>query len=210
MNVQIGTYGWQNDAWLSTFYPNDLPEDWRLDFFSNIYRVVLVPQVEWQAWSKETLLDIVECVDHEFGIYLAIQVENEDALENVQLLDQLNRILSVLGTHVLGFVIWSEVVFTQLKFLQRPVTLVSTQYYLSGWRWRSNRFWVSGNPLGWVDLLPEDGKVQAELLRSFMGSLAKIEKKQTFISVLPFIVGGEKINMEHVANLKTIGELLGY
>jgi len=50
--LQVGTNGWEHDEWLGVFYPDDLPESWRLDYFSNAFNVVLVPQQAWLSWSQ--------------------------------------------------------------------------------------------------------------------------------------------------------------
>ena len=39
----IGCHGWDHDSWVPDFYPEELPRQWRLCFYSNAYRGVLVP-----------------------------------------------------------------------------------------------------------------------------------------------------------------------
>ena len=208
--LQIGTCGWEHEGWLGHFYPDDLPESWRLDYFSNEFNVVLVPQQVWLSWSQTTIKAIVESVDDNFGFYLALQNEFEGGVKNKKTVLQLQSILSILGTSVLGFVVWSEQAFTLSTFLQRPVTLVSTQHRLSGWAWLKEGVWLSGNPLGFVSALPKEGKEQAKLLTEFVESLSNIKLGDSDIIPVAFIVGGDSVDMQQVANLKTIGELLGY
>jgi len=208
--LQIGTYGWEYEEWLGRFYPEDLPKSWRLDYFSNELSLVLVPQQAWLSWSPAMIQSIIESVEGDFGFYLALQDELEGGVKNEKTVLQLQLILSVLGTRVLGFVIWSEQAFTLSTFLQRPVTLVSTQHRLSGWSWQKEGVWLSGNPLGFVSLLPKEGKEQAKLLTEFVESLSNIKLEDSDIIPVAFIVGGDSVDMQQVANLKTIGELLGY
>ncbi len=40
------SYGWDYGGW-SDFYPDDLPDEWRLTYYANEYRGVLVPQERW-------------------------------------------------------------------------------------------------------------------------------------------------------------------
>ena len=47
----IGTCGWQHAAWKGGFYPDDLPAEWQLTYYSNEFRVVLVPRVYREACS---------------------------------------------------------------------------------------------------------------------------------------------------------------
>jgi len=205
--LQVGTYGWRHDDWMGRFYPDDLPEAWQLDYFSHVFRVALVPQSEWQVWSQQTMQEMAESLEESFCLYLALDNDLRD-VEDSEIFVQLTDVVSVLGDSVLGIVVWSESPFTSLELLSCPVTLISSRYCLPGWRWRRDGLWMSGTPLGWVKKLPEDGKTQVALLTEFMASLSRNECTKK--NVLPFLVGGEKINMEQVANLKTIGELLGY
>jgi len=39
----IGSRDWEHVPWQETFYPHDLPADWRLTYYANEFRVVLVP-----------------------------------------------------------------------------------------------------------------------------------------------------------------------
>lgn len=48
-DLLVGMVGWDRDEWVGGFYPDDLPQDWRLGFYTNRLRAVLVPQDTWQA-----------------------------------------------------------------------------------------------------------------------------------------------------------------
>ncbi len=41
--------GWWDLADSATFYPDDLPEDWRLTYFANGFRATLLPSALWSA-----------------------------------------------------------------------------------------------------------------------------------------------------------------
>ena len=45
----IGTYGWEHPAWHGSFYPPELPVDWRFCFYSNRLRSVLVSAESWRS-----------------------------------------------------------------------------------------------------------------------------------------------------------------
>ena len=49
--------GWWSLADADTFYPDDLPEDWRLTYFANAFPAVLVPAALWQERSVHELSD---------------------------------------------------------------------------------------------------------------------------------------------------------
>ena len=214
-NLQIGTCGWQHDNWLGGFYPEDLPVDWQLDYFSNAYRVLLVPQSVWSGWCNEDIDTVDEAVESPFYFYFAVETDL-DSLDAV-LLSQLEKIVSVLKSQAVGIVVWSEGPFTQVELAGLPVTLVSTQQKLPGWCWQYQGLWMSGQPLAYLSELTTDPKAQVVILKNFMRSLSSVTADSSSKSVTTIesqgvacIVGGEEIDMQQVANLKTIGEFLGY
>ena len=210
VELQVGTYSWQHADWRGKFYPDDLPEAWQLDYFGNVFRVVLVPQAEWESWSPSFVQAVSESIEDGFEIYLALNNDLKSGLENPQTVAKLTEIISLLDRSVVGFVVWSESPFASLTLLQRPITLISSQHFLPNWQWQNDGVWLSGSPLGWTAKLSNDGKEQAALLVDFVESLSPLDEVDLKKKTIPFIIGGDKIEMEQVANLKTISELLGY
>jgi len=56
----VGTVGWNHDEWVGGFFPGDLPDDWRLGYYTNRLRALLVPadhlqdpQVDMGAWNDD-------------------------------------------------------------------------------------------------------------------------------------------------------------
>ncbi|MDZ7750816.1 MAG: hypothetical protein U5S82_03975 [Gammaproteobacteria bacterium] len=43
MTIVVGSIGWDHDHWAGSFYPPDLPREWRLGYYANEFRAVLVP-----------------------------------------------------------------------------------------------------------------------------------------------------------------------
>ncbi len=205
-NLQIGTYGWQHDDLLDGFYPEDLPVDWQLDYFSNAYRVLLVPQSVWSGWSQEELQAVDEAVEVPFYFYFALEA-GLDGFDH-SLLVQLEKVVAALNEQAAGVVVWSEEAFEQTELAGLPVTLVSTQQKLPGWCWQYQGLWMSGQPLAYLPELTADPKAQVVILKDFMQSLSTAATAE--YQGVPCIVGGEKIDMQRVANFKTIGEFLGY
>jgi hypothetical protein len=203
-NLQIGLYGWHRTDLVGQFYPEDLPSDWQLDYYSNAFRVVLVPQLEWITWDEDDLETIIEAVEAPFYFYFAV----EDGL-TAEDLSQLTRVVGALKAQACGVVVWSEKPFKKPEIVGLPVTLISTQYKLPGWSWQNQSLWMSGEPLAYLPGLTANAKEQVVLLKAFMQSLteSKLVKKGL---AAPFIVGGDAIDMEQVTNLKVIGEFLGY
>ena len=198
-NVQIGTNGWLHANWLGAFYPDDLPEDWQLDYYSNIFKSVLVPMQDWMSWGCDDLEELADCVEDEFSFYFAMQGKLD-----VQQLKQLGKVVDALKENAKGLLVWSEDQQLESNIANLPVTLLSSKYHLPGWNWQYNDQQLSGNPLGYLPILPVEGRDQAAIMKSFVASLPESHP------AAPMIVGGDQINMDHVINLKTVTELLGY
>lgn len=43
----LGTVGWERPDWVDTYYPGDLPPEWRLAYYANDCGCVLVPASVW-------------------------------------------------------------------------------------------------------------------------------------------------------------------
>lgn len=50
MQIELAAYGWDSPAW-SIFYPEDLPPEWRLDFYRNEFTSLVLPAAEWAEVS---------------------------------------------------------------------------------------------------------------------------------------------------------------
>ena len=52
----IGARGLQHKGWQGSFYPDDMPEEWRLEFYAHEFHSLLLPTTEfpdaatWQEW----------------------------------------------------------------------------------------------------------------------------------------------------------------
>lgn len=197
-NLLIGTRGWQHKSWLGTFYPDDMPEDWQLDYYSNILSCVLISEVEWSTWDKEWLDEVVEMLEDE-AFYFYFEVSTTD---NLAVLD---LIKAALADQAKGLLVFDKIDMTGLNAVETfDVTFVSEKMPDSDWSWQSGEYYLSGSPLGWINALPEEGKAQATLLTSFMQSLP-----QEQIGA-PFLIANDEIDMNQIKNLKVIAEISGY
>jgi len=57
--LRIGAVGWHHREWVGGFYPDTLPEDWWLTYYSNEFDCVLVPAEHWRGadarqWCDDT------------------------------------------------------------------------------------------------------------------------------------------------------------
>lgn len=47
--MYIASLGWDHTGWCGAFYPDDLPPEWRLAYYANEFRAVVVPAALWRA-----------------------------------------------------------------------------------------------------------------------------------------------------------------
>jgi len=73
-NVLVGALDWQEDLWVATFYPDDLPEDWRLTYYANEFSTTVIDMAGLQdsASSDELAEQVSDC--HE-GFRPVLRVE---------------------------------------------------------------------------------------------------------------------------------------
>ena len=174
-NLQIGSLGWDYDHWAGGFYPEDMPEEWRLDYYANTFRVVLVEQACWSKWSEDDIEEVIDAVEGEFGFYF--EVKDKTALSKLQLIKQKFASLAI-GVVLFG---GSEFDGTDLDlqdFAGFSVTLVtdSTEaddlkvsakvgeklnaFIKSSWSWQNAGLEFYGEPLAVLEKIPEDPKAQ--------------------------------------------------
>ncbi len=97
--LELAAIGWEPADWIQNYYPEDLPSDWRLSYYANEHRHVLVPQ---QAWLQ--LDDIDEWLDdltEPFGFYFEIETNDAD-------MERYAELVQALDTHYRGAVISAE------------------------------------------------------------------------------------------------------
>jgi len=75
-DVEVGARGWLHERWMESFYPEDIPDDWRLGFYANEFNSLLVP---WSLWS-ESIEDLTEALDDtgdDFHLYLELPAQQQ-------------------------------------------------------------------------------------------------------------------------------------
>lgn len=94
-SLRVGAYGWRHDHWASSFYAEELPDDWRLTFYANEFSAVLVPS-DYLGETRD-IEQWCEDVSESFRFYIEWpkQVDSEEALvkELAQMGEKLGGIL---------------------------------------------------------------------------------------------------------------------
>lgn len=67
-----GTRGWNYDDWVGAYYPEELPEEWRLAYYCNDYRSVLAPVDHWAISPAEAIATLIEEIDPGFSVVLEL------------------------------------------------------------------------------------------------------------------------------------------
>ena len=68
--LRIGARDWMHPGWAEAFYPDDLPEEWRLGYYANEFSTVLVPAERWLAADGAELVEWADEVHEGFRFVL--------------------------------------------------------------------------------------------------------------------------------------------
>jgi len=204
-SMSVGFLDWQGSNLSADFYPEDLPEDWRADYYFNYFRVAMAPQAEWIKWSDDFICGLDEAMLAENMMYLVWPCWT---LESEQ---QLIRIYERLGVKLGGLLLygdWSEGDYETIapRLASLPKTLVQANqstWVLSEWQWTYNNVLFSGAPLAYFSNLPSTLRAQRDLVDQFKASLPAS-------SAVPVFVDPAQITLQEVMDLASMIELLGY
>lgn len=188
-NIVIGAMGWDCES----FYPEDLPASWRLDYYANHFSAVLVPSSQWPWWQAEDWDAFLESGDTLRWVGFGVKTTPDDA-EAARLNDALERMAE--RGQAVG--LFSHVPLPDV-LMKWPVTWFGCPAVDAKWRWEH----LSGEPAGWADTLPTDARAQRQILESFAASLPQE------IEGAPFIVKTGCDNMQQLKAFKQLCELLG-
>jgi hypothetical protein len=102
--LMIGAEGWEHAAWSGSFYPDDLPPEWRLSYYANEFSLLLVPLAVWRTGDGKRFRGWREDVAGGFRFVLDV---TGMAPEDGRSLQQLQCCQSALGDRLAGGVSWS-------------------------------------------------------------------------------------------------------
>lgn len=102
--TRVGSYGWDHPHWQGSFFPDDLPEDWRLSYYANEVSSVLVPENKWNVPDAD-LKQWADDVPAGFRFYFLNQ--HSKAINNPEL---------IMGEKFAGFVSSNNSAIAQLVF----------------------------------------------------------------------------------------------
>lgn len=193
-NLSIACRGWFHPDWNGSFYPEDLPEDWQLDFYSTQFSQVLVPQQQWMSWSEQNVEEFADLLEGEdFGFVFEVSEEFHGLEEQLKMIQ-----------HGLGELFYSLFIVKELgvRLNEYPVTQVGCVPGKNVWSWVWQNTVFSGIPVARFSLEELSIEEQKELISSFMASLPDgVEGGVLFV---------ENINVAAIKEMQVIAELMGY
>ncbi len=68
----VAARGWRHPDWVESFYPEGLPADWQLSYYSNEFRAVVVPADAWASVDAADVARWREDTDEAFRFFLEI------------------------------------------------------------------------------------------------------------------------------------------
>ncbi len=72
----LGAEGWEHAHWLTRFYPDDLPPEWRLTFYSNLYNCT---SLSYSAWGEAPFEELERWIaDTGEGFKLVLEAPHGD------------------------------------------------------------------------------------------------------------------------------------
>lgn len=111
-SIQLGVYHWQLFADDASFYPEDLPEDWRLSFYANEFETACI-DADWILDNRAGWANLVEDLDDRFC--LAIGIEHDQQWHRLHDVTEIPDQVDMLILDVTG----SNHVATDLQLIHR-------------------------------------------------------------------------------------------
>ena len=78
MSIELVARDWNHLDWCGSFYPDGLPEDWRLTYFANAFEATLIPLSVWRS-QAEVLGQWANDVPTRFRFYLETDANGDTA-----------------------------------------------------------------------------------------------------------------------------------
>lgn len=188
----VGTYGWEHPAWLDVYYPDDLPEDWRLGYYANEFGCVVVPSGIWGAASQATIEQWLEDVGEDFMFFLELPDHPEAIAPK----------LAIFAGRCAGALLYKAEPADWLPFMNGvPLLLSEDSGELKCYRAAGQ----GETALAWLTAGPGE-RIELPVLRE---QIELALQGATIETRLAFVIGNGAPAVENLQNAKVIAELLG-
>jgi len=99
LHLEVAARGWDHAGWSGPFYPETLPAEWRLTYYSNEFRRVLVPARQAASADAEAIAQWREDVHAQFRFLIELRLDDDRQLPDP---DHLQRLKEGLGPQLGG------------------------------------------------------------------------------------------------------------
>lgn len=194
LSCSIGAWGWQHAGWeKDVFYPDDLPEDWQLSYYSNEFDLVVIPANYWlqegfaeNDWLDDVEDDFVFYIDWPFQ-QLTNQQDYEKCAESCRQLEEQLQSVLVNNDH------WLQLTSEQQQWFELATAGFDVQ-----------RYDESSTVIKNILFLQSDSR---ESLRDLSERLKGLLQASTIEHI---VLANKLIEISRLKELKTLIELLGY
>lgn len=73
LELFVAARDWIHPSWRGNFYPDDLPDDWQLLYYSNEFRATVVPESRWINTDPVEIERWIDDTSREFLFFLEIE-----------------------------------------------------------------------------------------------------------------------------------------
>lgn len=215
-DINLGAYGWRQAHWMGSFYPEDLPVDWQLTYYSNEFNAVLVPAYYWQEAEVPDGEDWLDSVHEGFRFFVECHVDMFDHISSAELETQLKHLQPQLS----GLVFLDEkqsVSASRANEIARLASSLAVAVFgsknlidLPGPGqveniWRAGR--TQAATLAYIENDLTDLRSVRTLIDDFAGLIKNTDLQQADASI---IVQHPQLQAGDLAKLRSVIEIMGY
>lgn len=203
--VMVGACGWEHPAWDESFYPDDLPEDWRMGFYSNEFPVLQLPLSRILSADTDELEEWIE--DSHEGFRLVVELDGPiDANAETR--------LELLQSRLLALIIVDENTIIPDSLSLLPCLWAASEdnscelHLQAGggqvWNGEGSPCW--DEQLALVCIQSRDYQDMKQLKQLLLSCAPALEEGRTLVLLL----AGEPPDIELMQKARTLTELLGF
>jgi len=159
--IFVGSRGVSHPAWCEGFYPDDLPLEWRLSYYGNEFRALLLLQDDINSLSCEEVVEWLEDLNDDSRLLYELEFDSFSALSSlpVELVRRLQGVVCTVTTAQLNVLLEQTVLLpAEMPFYLRclgdvPSAEQVEQLTARGWQlcWQDGSCSVACAPLLFVD-----------------------------------------------------------
>lgn len=221
-NINLGAYGWKHTGWKGSFYPDDLPEDWQLTYYSNVFSSVLVPVEYWCGEVVPDCEEWLESVHDDFRFHIACDERLFEHLSLAELSDCLIELKQTLASLVFlpaenelseqGIRQFMSLLEALAKDGSGAEVFGAGQSFAqlsasAGPVWRPGAD-VGGSRFAYIENDVSDMREARQLVDAFVQQLPEALSQEVVEATV--IVNHPDLQAETVARLRSVIEIMGY